>query len=118
MEGYNGWTNWQTWNVALWIGNDESLYELAKRFVHYKDLANYLVESGTYNTPDGASYTDAELDTDALSEWMTDDMWPVTPWVSGDYKKNRHGRKTRKTLTCKGLQGKPARGSCKNIVER
>lgn len=25
-EGYQGWTNYETWNVALWAGNDESLY--------------------------------------------------------------------------------------------
>jgi hypothetical protein len=23
---YQGWPNWETWNVALWFGNDEGLY--------------------------------------------------------------------------------------------
>ena len=25
-EGYNGWKNYETWNVALWIDNDQSTY--------------------------------------------------------------------------------------------
>ena len=74
MSEYNGWANWATWNVALWLGNDESLYKLARRFVQYKDLANHLVESGTYNTPDGASYQDPELDTYALDELLMDEF--------------------------------------------
>lgn len=24
---YNGWTNWETWIVNLWIDNDQSLHE-------------------------------------------------------------------------------------------
>jgi hypothetical protein len=26
---YNGWTNWDTWNVNLWLTNEEGLYHTA-----------------------------------------------------------------------------------------
>jgi hypothetical protein len=26
QEKYNGWKNYETWNVALWFGNEEHLY--------------------------------------------------------------------------------------------
>ena len=29
-EKYNGWNDWTTWNVALWIRNDECYYNIAK----------------------------------------------------------------------------------------
>ena len=29
-EKYNGWTNYETWNVALWIDNDEGMYYTAR----------------------------------------------------------------------------------------
>ena len=32
---YNGWTNYETWNVALWISNDEFLYNTAQACVEY-----------------------------------------------------------------------------------
>ena len=29
---FNGWANWETWNVALWIQNDETTYKVALLF--------------------------------------------------------------------------------------
>ena len=26
MSTYNGWTNWATWNVALWVDNQHEYY--------------------------------------------------------------------------------------------
>lgn len=33
QQEYNGWKNYETWNVALWLGNDEGLYNQARDFV-------------------------------------------------------------------------------------
>jgi len=31
---YNGWTNYPTWCVALWIDNDQGLYHMARETVN------------------------------------------------------------------------------------
>ena len=28
MAGYNGWSNYETWNVVLWLSNDYEYYQL------------------------------------------------------------------------------------------
>ncbi len=70
MSDYNGWANYETWNVALWIGNDESLYDIAKSSPDYRDFMNTMHANGITETGDGVAYNDSGLDIDALNEMM------------------------------------------------
>ena len=73
LTTYNGWANYETWNVSLWLGNDEGLYHLSQEFTSYKDLADCLKEGGSYETPDGVAWTDSALDYDRLDEMLNED---------------------------------------------
>lgn len=74
-ESYNGWANYETWNVALWIQNDEGMYQYAKRYKRIKNapyltLVKNLRLNGIEKTPDGVSYLDSNLDRQALNEMI------------------------------------------------
>ena len=67
---YNGWTNYETWNVALWIGNDEGLYHMARDYRNYTAFADALVECGMTQTRDGVRWDDDSLNICELDEMM------------------------------------------------
>lgn len=78
-KDYNGWKNYETWNVALWIGNDEGLYSMAQEcrwrgyaeFVRrMKDLDQIGQAGIAYQTPDGVAWNDSGLDTEALDKML------------------------------------------------
>jgi hypothetical protein len=56
-DTYNGWYDWDTWNCALWIGNDEFLYDIARKC---KTYGHFLQRISTPCTPDGARWVDAD----------------------------------------------------------
>ena len=62
-EKYNGGADWTTWNCALWINNEQSIYNIAKDCNDYIDfLFEMQAMCGFYSTPDGADYGEANLD--------------------------------------------------------
>jgi len=71
---YNGYSNYETWNVALHVCNDEGLYEIARMFRRrgYDDFRLYLSELGYNRTLDGVSLTDSGLNIEELDEVLAE----------------------------------------------
>lgn len=77
---YNGHKNYQTWNVLLWINNDEGFYSLAKSCTSYDDFISCLKDDGMtidtktmYQTPDGVSWDDPTIDRESINaDWIQD----------------------------------------------
>ena len=77
---YNGWANYHTWNVSLYINNEYPLYKAAESYVAYQTELNlpvsyteftqyYMDLLGTI-TPDGVSWTDPSIDEDEMNEML------------------------------------------------
>ena len=71
---YNGWTNYETWNVALWISNEEGLYHLARESKDYQTFVDCL-EACSLNdatTGDGVKYNDPKVNATELDAMFED----------------------------------------------
>lgn len=82
---YNGWKNYETWNVALWLFNEYPLYCIAQGHKGYATPYKSLRESlnntfGYSKTMDGVSLWSRVLDIDALDEAINEEQrltWTV-----------------------------------------
>ena len=80
---YNGWTNYETWNVALYINNEYAIYKKAYDWVldqkhcdlkvSYNAFIPVLEQYFSKITPDGVSWMEPLIDTSELDE-MLDEM--------------------------------------------
>ena len=67
---YNGYANYETWNVCLWISNDEGLYNLSRSCSNYAEFQEYLYNEGgaiAYETPDNVAWNDSGIDVDQVN---------------------------------------------------
>ena len=77
-QTYNGWANYETWNVALWIGNDEFLYNTAKACVEYcgdnetpyDKFIRCQFNVANFTTGDGVSWDDSNINVEEINEMM------------------------------------------------
>ena len=61
-ETFNGWSNYETWNVALWIQNEFPFYAVALACGSYREFLFAIAEDSVgLATPDGVSWFDPAL---------------------------------------------------------
>lgn len=70
---YNGWNNYETWNVALWINNAEGLYLLAQDCGDYETLVKCLYDVyGVTETKDGVKFNSPKVNVVQLNSDVFD----------------------------------------------
>jgi hypothetical protein len=79
---YNGYANYQTWNVCLWIANDQFLYGLASQCESYNDfkiLLRDIFDSNDmkHETPDSVSWNDSGINLAELQEFWVENFSKV-----------------------------------------
>lgn len=77
---YNGWANYETWNVSLYIQNEYAIYKMAVAYVRqcerlnevvdYTQLADVIAMNFGSTTGDDVSWTDTRLDVSELDEML------------------------------------------------
>ena len=76
MSTFNGWTNYATWNVALWMGNEESLNTLARRIAAgggtYRDLSEFWFTRSERPKPPMAFPSPTRLNLQELNDCLSD----------------------------------------------
>lgn len=78
-ETYNGYKNYETWNVALWINNEECLYRDLVEYVrrcrkhnHKPTYTGFIRFACLAFTDDGVSYHNSRISRRELTDVLFD----------------------------------------------
>jgi len=82
---YNGYANYETWNVALWIQNDEYLYNTAKACVEfcsdnetpYDKFIRCMFNVDYFTTRDNVRWDSDAVDFEEINE-VLNDLWVLS----------------------------------------
>ena len=81
QQTYNGWANYETWNVSLWIQNNQFLYNTAVACVEYCNPAfetpyekfiRNMHNVDNFTTADSVAWDDELINHDEINEMMLD----------------------------------------------
>jgi hypothetical protein len=80
QQTYNGWANYETWNVSLWMQNDQFLYNTAIACVDYRNegempytkFIRCMANCNKFATKDGVAWCDENINHDEINEMMFD----------------------------------------------
>lgn len=76
---YNGWTNYETWAVNLWVGNDPNTENMARELaVRARTLAprNDAVTRGVWTETECVKYMLADSLKDWVGDWTREEISP------------------------------------------
>lgn len=78
-NGYNGWSNYETWCVNLWIDNEEGSHRYWRE-VAQEIAANAEPKATTTDRPDGTREESARFE---LADRLKDEIGEALPEVDG-----------------------------------
>ena len=79
-QTYNGWANYETWNVSLWMQNNQFLYNTAVACVEFKadnetpytKFIRCMENCEQFTTTDHVYWADECINHDEINEMMID----------------------------------------------
>jgi len=80
LPTYNGWATYETWNVSLWMQNNQFLYNTAKACVEYcgdnetpyEKFIRCMSNGEMYTTRDNVRWDSVAVDHDEINEMMAE----------------------------------------------